>query len=220
MRSKCLEESSGGVKKEISAFSSTPKLSFIWLTRLSAMKALRDPCVHTTLLSPFRRVSQDVLIKQAAKSFTPYCCNLLSSYICVLLIRVTSLRYNSGSKYQYVVLTQRCAPPQTRFLRIRKVRTKGRLSREWRSLRCHNTAITSTDCIINRFIRFILLIFLFLTALRRQNGAHDVNTDGEPVSKYQGDYNLNAGQNSVYHAPNTGEHSYELGSFPNGGYAG
>lgn len=137
MRSKCLEESSGGVKKEISAFSSTPKLSFIWLTRLSAMKALRDPCVHTTLLSPFRRVSQDVLIKQAAKSFTPYCCNLLSSYICVLLIRVTSLRYNSGSKYQYVVLTQRCAPPQTRFLRIRKVRTKGRLSREWRNLRCH-----------------------------------------------------------------------------------
>ena len=82
------------------------------------------------------------------------------------------------------------------------------------------TAITSTDCIINRFIRFILLIFLFLTALRRQNGAHDVNTDGEPGSKYQGDYNLNAGQNSVYHAPNTGKHSHELGSFPNGGYAG
>ena len=77
------------------------------------------------------------------------------------------------------------------------------------------TAITSTDRIINRFIRFILL-----TALRRQNGAHDVNTDGEPGSKYQGDYNLNAGQNSVYHAPNTGKHSHELGSFPNGGYAG
>lgn len=111
------------VKKEISAFSSTSKLSFIWLTRLSAMKALRDPCVHTTLLSPIRRESQDVLIKQAAKSFTPCCCNLLS-YICVLLIRVTSLRYNSGSKYQYVVLTQRCAPPQTCFPRIRKVRTK------------------------------------------------------------------------------------------------
>ena len=43
------------VKKEISAFSSKSKLSFIWLTRLSAMKALRDPCIHTTLLSPFRR---------------------------------------------------------------------------------------------------------------------------------------------------------------------
>lgn len=111
------------VKKEISAFSSTSKLSFIWLTRLSAIKALRDLCVHITLLSPFRKESQDVLIKQAAKSFTPCCCNLLS-YICVLLIRVTSLRYNSGSKYQYVVLTQRCAPPQTCFPRIRKVRTK------------------------------------------------------------------------------------------------
>ena len=88
-----------GLKRKSQLFIDTKTLFYLVDSSVRNESFARPLCPYYAFIALQESVLYDVLIKQAAKSFTPYCCNLLSSYICVLLIRVTSLRYNSGSKY-------------------------------------------------------------------------------------------------------------------------